>query len=126
MILLDTNALLWVLGDNPRLGDGARDLIRAAASHYSAVSVVETSIKTAMGKLAVDGSVSNGAAAAGLRELPLTSEHAEAIVSFPELARHDPFDRMLLAQARTEGMRLLTSDRSLLAAAPELTIDARE
>ena len=51
--------------------------------------------------------------------------HSAAIANFPTLTKHDPFDRMLLAQAQVEGMRLLTSDRVLLAAAPDLTIDAR-
>ena len=44
---------------------------------------------------------------------------------FPTLVRHDTFDRMLLAQAQVEAMPLLTSDATLLAAAPELTLDAR-
>lgn len=126
MILLDTNALLWLLEDAPLLTERARRLIAATTTHFSAVSVMETSIKMTLGKLPPRGSVALAAATAGLRELPLTAEHAEAITSFPDLARHDPFDRMLLAQTRTEGMRLLTSDRRLLAAAPELTIDARE
>ena len=57
--------------------------------------------------------------------MPLTGLHAEAMREQPELARHDPFDRMLLAQAQVEGMRLLTSNAALHALAPSLTLDAR-
>lgn len=62
---------------------------------------------------------------AGLAELPLTTTHGATVANFPALLRHDPFDRMLLAQAHVEGMPLLIADRVLLAAAPDLTIDAR-
>lgn len=125
MILLDTNALLWLLEDDPHFGRAARGLVAAGPVRYSAVSIVETTIKTMLGKLRLPGSVTDAAQAAGLTELPLTSAHAEAMLSRPELARHDPFDRMLLAQAQVEGMRLLTSDAALRTIAPQLTVDVR-
>nr|WP_240977959.1 type II toxin-antitoxin system VapC family toxin [Knoellia sp. DB2414S] len=125
--MLDSNALLWLLTADARLGPLCRQRLGSQTpAYFSPISVVELTIKEMVGKLRLMGSLPDGARRAGLRELPLTSEHAGAIASFPELARHDPLDRMLLAQARTEGMRLLTSDRRLLAAAPELTVDARE
>jgi PIN domain nuclease of toxin-antitoxin system len=122
--LLDTNALLWLMEDDPALGTTAREQIGSGRTWFSAVSVTEITIKAALGKLA-RRDVASGALLSGLFELPLTSEHAKAIANFPTLVKHDPFDRMLLAQAHAEGIPLLTSDRNLLAAAPDLTIDAR-
>ena len=127
MILLDSNALLWLITRDGRLGSAAQGMLAAAATpaFFSPISVVELTIKQMLSKLQLMGPLSDASFAAGLRELPLTAPHAEGIAGFPMLVRHDPFDRMLLAQAHVEGMRLLTSDRTLLAAAPDLTIDAR-
>jgi len=52
------------------------------------------------------------------------AEHAEGICDFPELTRHDPFDRLLVAQASHDGLRLLTSDRVLIALARDFILDA--
>lgn len=124
-MILDTNALLWLLEDSLALGPAARERISGARVWFSAVSITEITIKSSLGKLTERDSVA-GALGAGLIELPLTAAHSAAIANFPTLTKHDdPFDRMLLAQAQVEGMRLLTSDRVLLAAAPDLTIDAR-
>ncbi|PRY60104.1 PIN domain nuclease of toxin-antitoxin system [Knoellia remsis] len=123
-MILDTNALLWLFEDSPLLGPQARGRIEASKVWFSAVSVTEVTIKAAIGKLP-SGDVEQAALRAGLAELPLTATHGAAIALFPTLVRHDPFDRMLLAQAQVEAMPLLTSDATLLAAAPELTLDAR-
>ena len=127
MILLDSNALLWLVTGGSRLGPVARETLTASAApvYFSPVSVVELAIKQMLGKLHLPGPLSDAAVAAGLREMPLNGSQAEGLVSFPALIRHDPFDRMLLAQALVEGLQLLTSDRALIAAAPDLTIDAR-
>lgn len=114
-LLLDTNAALWVLMDSPRLGQGSRLLIQAAEiACYSAVSVVEISIKTMLGKLAPLPDFAEACERAGLRELPLDAEASARLTDFPQLARHDPFDRMLLAQSASIGLTLLTSDATLL------------
>lgn len=123
-MILDTNALLWLLEDAPALGAGARARISGGPAWFSAVSITEITIKAGLGKLARRDVIA-GAAAAGLRELPLTARHGAAIANFDTLVRHDPFDRMLLGQAHSEGMLLLTSDRILLTAEPDLTLDAR-
>lgn len=123
-MILDTNALLWLLEDDPALGSEARALIGSGRVWFSAVSITETTIKSALGKLGNPDALA-GALSAGLAELPLTAAHGSAVANFPALFRHDPFDRMLLAQAHVEGVPLLTADRVLLAAAPDLTIDAR-
>ena len=126
MILLDTNALLWMLYDGPRLGPTSRSLLASGDRiAFSSVSVVELVVKQMLGKLKLPADAREAALAAGLYELALDGRHAAALAAFPELARHDPFDRMLLAQASTEGVQLLTSDRALLGLDYEWLFDAR-
>ena len=126
MILLDTHVLLWLLADEERIGPQSRSAIEGSAVvHYSAVSIAEVTIKQMIGRLQVHANLNQGADDAGLQELPLRAEHAKAIDSFPELNRHDPFDRLLLAQARVERCRFLTADGRLLTANFEWVADAR-
>lgn len=116
-MLLDTHALLWLVTDDERLGAVARQRIAAASRvHYSAVSVTELVIKHMLGRIALPGGdrFPEVFSQSGLTELPFTARHANAMRDEPELARHDPFDRMLLAQSRAEGIDLLTTDRVLL------------
>lgn len=115
MILLDTHVVLWLLDDSPRLSASARsELLAARAVYVSAVSHAELRIKQLVGKIALPARWAERVAQQGLRSLPFTAAHADRLADFPELARHDPFDRMLLAQARSEGLDLLTADRRLL------------
>ncbi len=76
------------------------------------------------GKLSVPADFSKRLTEQGLALLSITAEHAEAIRDFPELARHDPFDRLLVAQAARTGLRLLTADQILLALGSGYIIDA--
>jgi PIN domain nuclease of toxin-antitoxin system len=125
MLLLDSQALLWLLDDNPRLGARARQVITSAQGVYvSAATVWELTIKTMLGKLSIPADFSTRLTAQGLALLHVTAEHAEAIGDFPELVRHDPFDRLLVAQASRAGLRLLTADRVLLDLARDFIIDA--
>lgn len=128
MILLDTNALIWLVHDSPRLGRISRELIGdSKLVHYSSVSVTEISIKHMLGKMPLPG----GAGfpdifnRSGLTELPLRTEHAAALLDFGTLVRHDPFDRILLAQAKQERLTLLTSDSTLLALDEDWIVDAQ-
>lgn len=117
MILLDTNALLWVYRDSPRLGADARRRISSATRvSFSSVSVMEIVIKAGLGRLELPGGSDFPGifTRSGLAELPFEVAHAAAMAETPGLARHDPFDRMLLAQAKAEGLTLLTSDAVLL------------
>lgn len=126
MILLDTNALLWLLGDSARLGPIASQLIASARAVYSSpVSLFEISVKSMLGKLSVPPQFASLARDQGLQELPFTHSHAQAIEAFPELARHDPFDRLILAQAYVEGFTLLTADRVLLSLGRPFVRDVR-
>src|SRR5699024_10081184 len=125
-ILLDTNALLWVLAGDHALGERSRALITTSRPvHFSAVSVLEIIIKEMLGRLEVPGDVADGAERAGLVELAFSADDAASLRDFPALSRHDPFDRMLLAQAARDNLELLTSDRHLLALGLDWVLDAR-
>jgi PIN domain nuclease of toxin-antitoxin system len=115
-LLLDTHVLLWLMEENPRLKRSTRSLIADASEVYvSSASLWEIAIKWRLGKIEEDPqTVLDQLDAAGLRELQVTNRHAVATGKLPLLHR-DPFDRLLVAQAITEPMRLLTSDDQLLA-----------
>lgn len=125
MLLLDSQTLLWLLDDNPRLGPQARATISSAPGvHVSAATVWELTVKTMLGKVSLPTALSTVLSGQGLLLLNITAEHAEAIRDYPELTRHDPFDRLLVAQADRAGMRLLTADRVLLGLQRDFILDA--
>ena len=113
-LLLDTHVALWAITDSPKLPQRARDLIQAPKTTVwvSAASIWEIAIKCGMGR--GDMPVSGQDAVryfqeSGYRFLPIDVEHALAVESLP--AHHqDPFDRILVAQALVEPMRLMTHD----------------
>ena len=113
-LLLDTSIVLWVAVDSPRLSDSARlEIERAEAIFVSSISLWEMVIKAGLGKLKVDFDrllVRMGTA--GIRELTVTWRHAMAVSTLADHHR-DPFDRMLIAQAISEPLRLITSDARL-------------
>jgi PIN domain nuclease of toxin-antitoxin system len=114
-LLLDTHAFLWWLDDNRTLSLAARDAIRSpdAIVHVSAASIWEIAIKVKLGRLEVqDADPAAEIEANGFVELSITARHAQGAGALP---RHhdDPFDRMLVAQARTEDLVLVTHDRGL-------------
>jgi len=121
-ILLDTHIYLWWLEDSPQLSAAARTLIRDAETVYiSSATLWEAVIKTGLGKLdAVPAELVAGIGASGFEPLPITPEHTLAL---PLLANHhkDPFDRMLIAQAISEPLHLVTVD-GILSAYSELVI----
>lgn len=125
-LLLDTNALLWVLSDDSHLGPEARKLLGARVPvHFSPVSVLEIAIKELLGRLHVPGDVAADAQGVSLVEFRFRAHHSSGVAQFPTLARHDSFDRMLLSQARLDGLSLLTSDRHLLDLGLDCVISAR-
>lgn len=116
-LLLDTHVWLWWQADDTRLGTESRQLIqRASEVRFSAVSAWEIAIKAGLGKLQLPKGADVGAALAesGFVALPVDIEHAEDVRRLPDLHR-DPFDRMLVAQARVEGLTMVTADRQLAA-----------
>ena len=116
-LLLDTQLLLWAAGQPERLSAPARTLLRNPRHQllFSAASLWEVAIKNTLGRedfrveprLLRRGLLDNG-----YTELPVTSQHAVNIDSLPPLHK-DPFDRLLLAQALTEGITLVTGDSVL-------------
>lgn len=125
MLLLDSQATLWAMDDNPRLGPEARRAITTAtAVHVSAATIWELTIKAMLGKLAVPDRLADRFTEQGLVLLDVTAEHAEGIRAFPELVRHDPFERVVIAQAAIAGLDLLTADRVLLGLGRDFVRDA--
>lgn len=109
-ILLDTHLLLWAVAEPRKLPAAARRRIDACDVFVSAASIWEVSIKAALGKLQADpAELLAEIEPAGFSLLPVTGEHAAAVVRLPDV-HMDPFDRMLVAQAKTEPLLLLTND----------------
>ncbi len=115
--LVDTQLLLWAAGNPARLSAKARKLLNDPANEllFSAASLWEISIKNTLGRenFKVEPRVlRRGLLDNGYTELPISSEHAVSIDALPPLHK-DPFDRLLLAQAMSEGITLLTGDAQL-------------
>ncbi len=126
-MLLDTHVLLWVVTDSPRLGRTTAAAIREAPRVcFSAVSITEIRIKQMLGKLQVPDDLPRLVASQGLVGLPLSAEQADGILHLPDLVRHDPFDRLLLAQAASERMSFLTADARLTALGLSWVLDASQ
>lgn len=116
-VLLDTHVLLWAAGAPHRLPDEVRSLIEDPATEvvFSAASLWEVAIKSGLGRrdFAVDPRVlRRGLLENDYTELPVTGIHGVAVDLLPPIHK-DPFDRMLIVQARIEGLTLLTMDRTL-------------
>jgi PIN domain nuclease of toxin-antitoxin system len=113
-LLLDTHLLLWAAGMSNRLTAEARRLIEDPETTllFSAVSVWEVAIKRSLGRddFDVDPRVlRRGLLDSNYEELPMHGGHAAAAVDLPPI-HHNPFDRLLVAQAQVEGVTLLTAD----------------
>ncbi|MCL2165664.1 MAG: type II toxin-antitoxin system VapC family toxin [Oscillospiraceae bacterium] len=114
-ILLDTHLLIWTAAGNPPsksvryIDDKANTLL------FSSASIWEVTIKSGLNRadFAVDpAALYNGLLSAGYEELPVTSRHTLLVRNLPMLHK-DPFDRILLAQAASEGITLITVDEAL-------------
>ena len=113
-ILIDTNIVLWAMSGSTKLSKAARrEIEQADAVYVSAASLWEIGIKVWLGKLDVDiDELSALLTEAGFEPLPVSWKHARAIHALPHHHR-DPFDRMLVAQAISEPLRLVTHDAQL-------------
>jgi PIN domain nuclease of toxin-antitoxin system len=113
-LLLDTNALIWAFSDPERLSEYASEKIRDEANDVlvSVVSVWEIGVKRAKRRLDMPGDLEAMISAKKFDPLPLALRHAMAIEGLPH-QHHDPFDRMLIAQAQVENLTLVTSDREM-------------
>jgi PIN domain nuclease of toxin-antitoxin system len=112
---LDTHVLLWTLSAPERLSKVARNAIEDPANivFVSAAVAWEIEIKAALGKLRAPSDLLSQLAAARFQELPITIAHALAIKQLPNLHR-DPFDRIMLAQAKAAGLTFVTADPEVL------------
>ena len=119
-LLLDTHIWLWWNANPTKLSTSVLAQISDSDNevYFSAASVWEMAIKARIGKLPLSDSVANYVATRlkrdRFRELPITHVHAAAVENLPLLHR-DPFDRLLIVQSRSEGMRLITGDDEVLA-----------
>ena len=114
-LLLDTHIFLWAVAGSPRLKPAARRLIESAEQVYvSAASIWEVAIKARMGKIEADPqALAEAIAASGFLQLAVRATHAASVA---RLAAHhsDPFDRLLVAQALAEPLKLVTADAALV------------
>ena len=112
-LLLDTHVLLWWLDDVP-FGRKAHDAISRASNVVcvSAASAWEIGVKMAIGKLRVPDDLEARLHDERFVPLPVTMAHGLAVASLPRL-HGDPFDRLLVAQARAEGLTLVTREERL-------------
>jgi PIN domain nuclease of toxin-antitoxin system len=112
-LLLDTHVLLWWLSGDRKLPKNARDVIANPDNEVlvSSASAWEISIKAALGRLDIElDDLEEAIVKNGFRSLPIGLRHALTVGRLPNIHR-DPFDRMLVAQASVEELRLLTHDR---------------
>ena len=110
-LLLDTHILLWFLNGSARLSPPARQMI-ANPQHtvfVSTVSMWEIWLKQSLGKLKIPLDFESRMADESFESLPLSAAHAREVARLPWLHR-DPFDRMLIAQARISSLKLVTAD----------------
>ena len=115
-LLLDTHVVLWLAEDSPRLSPQVRREVESADERpwLSVVCLWEMAVTMSLGRLAVDGDLGELADGLVLEELAVRSEHVRAVLGLP-LHHRDPFDRLLVAQARVLGAVLVTSDPKMSA-----------
>ena len=113
-LLLDTHVLLWWLSDDSQLGEKTRGAISNPRNqvYVSAASTWEISIKKTMGKLSAPDDMDAIVEDEGFDKLPITLFHGEQAGLLPEHHK-DPFDRMLIAQAQSEGLIIVTNDEKI-------------
>jgi len=113
-LLLDTHVLLWWLSDDSQLGPATRKAIGDPRNqvYISAASTWEISIKKSLGKLSAPGDMDAIVDDEHFDKLPITLFHGEQAGMLPGHHR-DPFDRMLIAQAQSEGLVIVTNDEKI-------------
>jgi len=112
--LLDTHILLWILADPDKVPGPMRRIVEDTGNRvwFSAASIWEIAIKHSLAKAdftLMPATIWKAARETGLEELAVSAEHAVGVDALPWLHR-DPFDRLLVAQARAAGMKLLSVD----------------
>lgn len=121
-LLLDTHIILWALDDNPKLPNEARALIMDLKNeiYYSSASVWETTIKymSRPDKIRISGSrLSELCQEMGYQMVPIIDKHVKALEMLvfhnPNETHNDPFDRIMIAQAKADGLKFVTHDSKI-------------
>jgi PIN domain nuclease of toxin-antitoxin system len=114
-LLLDTHVLLWWLSDDPQLGQTTRQVIADPRNdvYISAASTWEISIKRSLGKLSAPEDMDSIIDNEGFDKLPISLFHGDQAGMLPGHHK-DPFDRMLIAQAQSEGLVVVTNDEKII------------
>ena len=121
-LLLDTHIILWALDDNPKLPSQARALIMDTKNeiYYSSASIWETTIKymSKPDKIRISGSkMSDLCREMGYQMLPIADKHVKALETLvyhdQNHIHNDPFDRIMIAQAKADGLRFITHDSKI-------------
>ncbi len=109
-LLLDTHVVLWELGGSREVSRAAQEAIeRASELLFSVVSFAEIGVEVAVGKLSVPQDLREHVRRSGVRILPLEADHGLAVADLP-MHHRDPFDRLLIAQARSERLTIVSAD----------------
>ncbi len=113
-LLLDTHIFYWSLYETRRLSRITAEIMHGAEAVFvSSASIWEVAIKVRLGKMNADPQeLVDHIAASGFHELPIRSRHAILVAGLP-MYHTDPFDRLLIAQAMSEPLHLLTADPQL-------------
>ena len=112
-LLLDTHVVLWELEGSRRVSQGAQEAIEQATElWFSVVSFAEIGVKAALGKLSVPRDLREHVLRSGLAILRLDADQGLAVADLP-MHHRDPFDRLLIAQARSEQLTIITADRRI-------------
>ena len=110
-LLLDTHVIIWWLNNSPKLSSVHRDHIQNLQNicYISSATIWEISIKSQLGKITIPINYIDELKKQGFIELPIRWHHSDYIRTLPNIHR-DPFDRLLIAQAITENMIVLSND----------------
>jgi PIN domain nuclease of toxin-antitoxin system len=126
-ILLDSHVAVWALIASNKIGKKAWQALRSGAEiQLSAVSIAELKMKALAQRLRLPVDAFDGLEEHGFAVVGFDFDHAQALQRFGSLVNHDPFDRMILAQAAASGSTLMTADARILELGLDFVVDATE
>ena len=111
-VLVDTHILIWALSSPEKLRSGIKDLLNDNEVVVSSISFWEIQIKRQLGKLTFDIDLGHLVRDGIVSSLSISYEHSLAVYDLPAIHK-DPFDRMLIAQSKIEGIPLVTADKNI-------------
>jgi len=124
-LLLDTHFAVWVVSSPEKLGPKTRKIVEQVSEvAISSISFAELNIKSMLGGFKLPADLAQRLQTADIQLADFTVKAAEEILRFGSLAKHDPFDRLLLAQASSTGSKFVTTDRRLIALGLDFVMDS--